>query len=162
MSIHDDIEKLRALAGQGKTQSEAARDLGVTRQYIGKLSRSNKIEWTAHYKSESVTGGVRGKGGLALRGTVAEILVAADLLDRGWNVYMPLVRNRGHDIIAYKDSNLVTVEVRSGRLTAFSVLVPKVRGDHKAVKSTHMATLLVGHPVSYEPDLPVDNFEKSS
>jgi hypothetical protein len=87
------------------------------------------------------------------KGTVCELLVAADLVGKGWNVYMPLIRNRGHDLIAYRDAEFITLEVKSARIHNVTGKVTCYSEDGKIVKSSHLAIVCFGEPIKYRPEL---------
>lgn len=85
------------------------------------------------------------------RGAISELLVAIDLLAIGWKPYIPLFRNHGHDIIALKDGEIITIEVRSGRrLKDGTIQTNKEKAAHPA---DHFAFVLPDEPVVYEPPL---------
>ncbi len=145
------VKKLQALSDLGFTKAEAAYELGVSRQYVGRVSLQSGIKWSTQYKSDRPTGGVYTTN--IIKGAAAELLVAADLLVKGWSVYRPLVNNRGHDLIAYLNDNLITIEVRSARRgVEGQPLYPTT--DNKVVKSSHFAIVCHGRPIKFEPGLP--------
>lgn len=83
-------------------------------------------------------------------GTVSELIVAADLVARGFKPYFPIVRQKSYDIIAVNDRNeIFSVEVRTGRR------LDKIVAYNKQVtfKSDIMAIVVKGEPVFYEPEL---------
>lgn len=83
-------------------------------------------------------------------GTISELLVAADLMARGYEVYIPLARTIGHDIIAEAPSGrLLTIEVRSAKRAANGALRFK-----RTTRSEMFAAVVTGEPVQYDPPLP--------
>lgn len=97
-----------------------------------------------------ITGGVPLQINSTATGRVAEILVMADLIARGWHVYAPLLDSRrGHDLIACGNGRMVSFEVRSGRRRPSGVKFDR----DMVVRSDHYAIVVTGEPVAYDPPL---------
>ena len=92
------------------------------------------------------------KVGTIACGTVSELIAAADMIARGWDVYIPLVRNRGHDLIASGNGTVITVEVRSGDTWPSGKL--KYNKLPRKLPSMHFAIVTIDRPVEYDPPLP--------
>ena len=83
-------------------------------------------------------------------GRVSELLVAADLIARGWHVFFPLDYRKGHDLIACGNGRIVSFEVRSGHRGKTGRLC--FQRNH-IMRSDHYAVAVTGEPVAYEPAL---------
>lgn len=85
-------------------------------------------------------------------GAVAECIVLGDLLARGYKPYIPLIRQKSHDIVAVAPSGrVVTIEVRSAiRKKGGGIYVVKKKSD----KSQVYAMVDKDLPVQYDPPLP--------
>ena len=46
------------------------------------------------------------------KGGIGELVVAIDLLKKGWTVFFPIVDNIGCDLIAMKDNVIKTIQVK--------------------------------------------------
>tara|TARA_R100000808_G_C2155085_1_gene166799 strand:+ start:724 stop:1137 length:414 start_codon:yes stop_codon:yes gene_type:complete len=46
------------------------------------------------------------------KGGIGELVVAIDLLKKGWTVFFPIVDNTGCDLIAMKDNVIKTIQVK--------------------------------------------------
>ncbi|MGC8534908.1 MAG: winged helix-turn-helix domain-containing protein [Rhizomicrobium sp.] len=83
---------------------------------------------------------------------VSELMVASDLLARGWHPFLPIVKNSHVDLMA-TDRNgerPITVEVRSGKRIGGRMVYQK-KTDSRA---HHIAVVVMNEPTRYEPDLP--------
>jgi hypothetical protein len=153
--------KIQEMSAQGMPASAIASALGVSRQRVYQAAKQNGIALPKYHYAERatprpprprvITGGVETTVSHATAGTVSELLVAADMLARGWLVYMPVMHSRGHDLIATRNGALVTVEVRSAHRSATGSLVFAKKPEET---STHYALVVTGEPVHYKPDLP--------
>lgn len=90
-------------------------------------------------------------------GRVGELVVAADLISRGFTVYAPLLSRLGAaDIIAVHrtdpDYRPVRFEVRVGSRNMNGVLRFNRRD---ALRADYYAIVVHGEPVMYEPELPL-------
>lgn len=87
-------------------------------------------------------------------GTVAELLVAADLIARGWRVFFPLTRQATCDLIVLPRNGMksLRIEVKPGFREGGSRLVYTPGQPYFL---DHHAIVVRGEPVIYEPDLPV-------
>jgi hypothetical protein len=97
-----------------------------------------------------MTGGVAMRGPTCTaRGTVAELLVAADLTAKRCTVYFPLIRNASCDMIILNQSGKPErIEVRTGYRKGEGA----VRWQKPDIsKSDRRAIVITGEPVIYEP-----------
>lgn len=86
------------------------------------------------------------------KGSISELLAAADLLALGWHPYVPLLRNNGYDIVATKNDKIITIEVRSGRRREDATIATCRK--KAAFPAHHFAFVMSDEPVVYEPPLP--------
>lgn len=152
------VEKIAALAKEGKTTSEIAAELGLSRQRIHAAAKSHGIAIPRYRppatfrvpppKPRIQTGGVSVPINTSVAGSIAEMLVAADLMARGWHVYMPVLVSRGHNIIACEGGRIATFEVRSAHRNAAGKLIFGRKSD---CVSDHYALVVTGEPVIYDP-----------
>lgn len=168
-SIVGTVEDVKRLADAGKTVREIAEELGVTRQRISFIGRSQGIR-IAHKRFPArdvvapdttkgcgsgtprlLTGGAPIRRSTFAVGAVSELLVAADLIARGWTVFMPIYRSRGHDILASRDRSIISIEVRSAYRNAFGKLIFSKRPEDC---SDYYGIVVTGEAVIYEPELP--------
>jgi hypothetical protein len=166
-----DLNRLREFAGSGATMAQTARELGVTRARIHQLAVRHSIAfrrmWTFAPDAKKAfeaqktdppprnpTGGVEVKFGQAIGGKTAALLACADLLARGWQVYLPVSSNRGHDIVASRGNCILTFEVNLAYRSETGNLSFKRKREQK---STHCALVVKGEPVIYRPALPPDD-----
>ncbi|MCC3246690.1 helix-turn-helix domain-containing protein [Methylocystis sp. WRRC1] len=149
-------EKIRELADNGLTASQISRELGISRQRVSQIAKREGIKtvpwvYSAPPRPRVKTGGVDIEITRRAAGSIAELLVAADLTARGHLVYMPIKWSRGHDLISLKNGILRTFEVKCGtRLTSGRLSFDK----KNAANSDHYAVVLTGEVVSYDP--PID------
>ncbi len=155
-------ERIRALAAAGMVASEIAKQEGISRQRVYQVARSRGIVLPSYHDvarapqpklaiPRVITGGVVKRVTCTVGGTIAELLATADLMARGYQVYRPMVGNRGFDAIACKDGQMLTIEVRSAIRLPEGTL--KYRKDEPP-KASHYALVITGEPVTYVPDLP--------
>lgn len=157
-------EAIIQAAREGKYVAMIARELGVSNQYVSLTLKKAGVKagmlWQLNRDLQPklrppiprvITGGVSVPISHAAAGTVSELLTAADLMARGWTVFMPILRNKGHDIIACKGEHLVTIEVRSGKLRPNGQPIFQKKAD---CKSNCYAIVMTGEPVVYDPPLP--------
>jgi hypothetical protein len=86
-------------------------------------------------------------------GTIAELLVACDLMARGWQVFFPMVRVATKcDLIALDKSGerQIRIEVRSSKRDSKGTIVPKLKPQDVC---DHHAYVIAGEPVLYKPPL---------
>jgi PD-(D/E)XK endonuclease len=160
------IDTIEALAAAGKTAIEISKEAGISRQRVYQIARTNGIKlavsgdragqgrciYPKPLAPRINTGGVMLAKDSNAVGTVAELLVAADLVARGWYVYIPIVLHRGHDLIAYHGNRLITIEVRSGWRRPKGTL--QYSSQKPTALSEYFAIVITGEPVIYEPALP--------
>jgi len=146
------IDQIRVLAGQGLRPPEIAKRLNISRQWVYVICAKRGIAYPKRSdEMPAIVGQVRAglKSGAA--GTIAEMLVAADLLRQGYDVYRSITCNsHGYDLIASRDGKLTTFEVRS----AWRNDSGKLTLRHKAGSPADVhAYVVVGEPIIYKPSL---------
>jgi hypothetical protein len=139
--------------------ADIARSMKVSPSRISQLANETGVRPSKRRpparapKSRVITGGVAVTINHTAAGTIGELLVAADLIARGYHVYAPLVRHGGGvDLVAISklDCSLFRIEVRCA-----------VRRDNRLVfcapstaKHDVIALVVTGEPVVYRPELP--------
>lgn len=161
-------ERIVALlkADPSLTQSELARRVGVTKQRVSQLVKKVGLQAGVYEKPRDLNGERipagpprimvqtsvdTGPVNATVAGTIAELVVAADLLARGWQVFFPMVRTTKCDLLATDKTGerVIRVEVRSGRRVGESITFLK---KDKAV-CDHYAIVVPREPVTYKPEL---------
>lgn len=51
----------------------------------------------------------------AVYGASTELLCAAQLIERGWEVAFPFIESSAIDLIAFREGTFITIQVKSGR-----------------------------------------------
>lgn len=122
--------------------------LGVPRGVVGYRPRKAAGPPVARV----TTGGVPVKITQTVAGTIAELLVAADLSARGFVVFFPLVRSAICDLVALRrDVELpLRIEVRSGHRSGQRIVYSTKTNS----PAEHHAVVITGEPVVYRPPLP--------
>lgn len=154
-------DKVRQLAESGAWASAIATELGVSRQHVYQVARRHKIDLPQNMtprvftprrspQPRIQTGGIMAKVNHSVAGTISELLVAADLMARGWQVFLPVIASRGHDVIATKDGKIATFEVRSAHRNATGTIKFARKAD---CLSDYYGLVITGEPVAYEPDI---------
>lgn len=154
--------QIKEMSERGLSCAEAAREIGISRQRVHQLAKSIGVTFPDKRrlprqfaapapKSRVITGGVETLINHTVAGTICELLTAADLMARGYQVFLPVIASKGHDIIASKDGRLITVEVRAASRRADCGLSFGKKPD---CMSDHYALVVTGEPVIYEPPLP--------
>lgn len=149
------------LAAEGFTATETAQQLGISRQRVYQIAARDGIVFPLRPRAHSghprppmplLLTGVACQLNSVVVGAIAELLVAADLISHGWQVYAPIVRHKGHDLIACQPGGeIITVEVRSTkRYVDGRVVRPK---SPRRFTSDHFAWVITGEPIIYEPSL---------
>lgn len=155
------VDKVRELAASGKWASAIADDLGISRQRVHQIAKAHQIELPVNRAPRDTakrrppvariqTGGVLAPINHSVAGTISELLVAADLMARGWQVFMPIIASKGHDLIAVKDGRIATFEVRSAHRNANGVVK---YAKQAGCTSEFYGLVVTGEPVTYVPDL---------
>jgi hypothetical protein len=159
-----DVDRLRELAID-MTAAEAAKAMNVSRQRIYQVARREGIRFCkapyvpkigkrrgrAKQVSRVITGGVSEVvGDTRVSGRICELLVAADLVARGWKVFFPMNMNGPHDLVASKGDKLRSFEVRAAKRLKSGK--SSFRRDDKCA-SDFYALVIRGEPVEYEPEL---------
>lgn len=139
--------------------AEVASELGISRQRVYQILVDEDIDYLTLNRQIRLK---RRDVGRILqsdhldkhaRGSISELQVAADLLELGWRVYVPLIRNHGYDIIATKYATLITIEVRSARRRrGGSVVTNRAKAIYPA---HHFAFVFPDEPILYDPPLPI-------
>lgn len=160
------IDKILALRIENPsiTVSEAAAALELSRQRVSVECKKAGVALRRAYGPQPkgvvappaprvITGGIPTRVSHTVCGTISELLVAADLMARGYKAYMPLVRQRSHDIIAVSPyGEILTFEVRSGKHRADGEGYTFM-SKGKDMSSAHYAIVITGAPVIYSPEL---------
>lgn len=159
------VELVRELAATGLTARQIAVKIGRSRQRVYQLAREHRISLPqatfgavqeteparAPPQARARTGGIDVPLSHSVVGSISELLAAVDLMARGFEVYIPIRRSRGHDIIADINGKLASFEVRS----AYRNLSKGLSFNRKSNdKSDYYALVVAGEPVIYKPDLP--------
>jgi hypothetical protein len=157
-------ERIRALlAERPMTISALVQEVGISRQRVhqivtqeglkvSKYSNPLKRRPAAPPPQPRIKVGVSvGQVNHTVAGTIAEMLAAADLMARGWNVFFPLVRTTRCDLIAVSaDGQRVRrIEVRSGRRSNGSVRYLK----KEQASCDHYAVVIPDEPIAYDPPI---------
>lgn len=167
-------DQFRQLVAAGLTGAEIAREMGISRQRVSQIAVQEDVQLPRKPPAEKkpevpkrrrrvfkrdkpsvivprlITGGVPVRVNTVAAGRVSELLVAADLVARGWHVFMPIDYRKGHDLVACGNGRLATFEVRSGRRgKAGGVVFLR----NRVMLSQHYAVVVTGEPVTYEPPL---------
>lgn len=102
-------------------------------------------------KSRANINGLRIAISHSAAGTVGELLVAADLITRGWSVFFPLVRTLKCDLLVLSADGQRTarIEVRSGKRVGNGLTYNRKPND----SCDHYAVLLEGEPVMFIPEI---------
>ena len=144
------------------TPSDITRETGVSRQRVHQIMdklgipRPKQIRFgSPEYiprqpKPRVITGGVAVTITHHASGTIGELLVAADLTARGYNVFFPLVRTTSCDLISlHKDKvTIERIEVRCARRDGDN----QVRYSRPDIsKSDRRAIVVTGEPIIYDP-----------
>jgi hypothetical protein len=150
------IEVIREMASSGSPATAIAEALKISRARVYQIASAEKIRFDKRYRQQVpsvprvITGGVPCDVNNGVVGTISELLVAADLLARGWEVYLSITRSRGHDAIAIKNERIVTIEVRSACRNRYgSLSFNRTSRDRSQV----YALVVSGEPVIYKPDI---------
>lgn len=154
-------DQIREMAATGMWASAIADELQVSRQYVHQVAKRLGISLprgatrrvppgSGLVKPRIQTGGIAAKVNHSVAGSIAELLVAADLMARGWRVFMPVLSSQGHDIIAVKDGEIRTFEVRSAHRNAAGALKYMKKAD---CESHYYGLVVTGEPVAYDPEL---------
>lgn len=152
----------RARAEKALTTADLAAAFGCSRQYIhavlgaaGMKAAIPKRVWLPRKASPPPSSRVTPEGGgvqisSSATGSVSELLVAADLMSRGWSVFFPLYRARSDLIATSKNGETIKrFEVRSGKRRAGEMVYARKPTDAQ----DHYAVVLPGEPVKYVPPL---------
>lgn len=154
--------KVRELIGH-LSPAEIGTRLGISRQRVYQILSDEEIDYLPLNRQQRLHRRISRNLARSLgpdaahvdrhtRGAISELLVAADLLALGWKPYVPLFRNHGHDIIASKNSIMITIEVRSAlRRQDASVSASNFTRGRLV---DHFAFVLPDEPVIYKPELP--------
>jgi hypothetical protein len=147
------------------TNAEVARRLGLSPQRISQACKKHGIKlakWQPpiqytprrYAAPPEVRAPILATGSVnhTICGAISELLVAADLMTRGFRVYTPIARQRSHDLIAVNAAGeTLTIEVRSAKRKPDG----KVAVTHKdKCASQFLAWVITGEPIRYRPDLP--------
>lgn len=147
------VERVRELIATDLDMREIADALGCSRHGLYLLCRRHKIDYERHRHQKLMAEAARtgiGYTATHMKGTAAEMLVAASLLLKMWEVYVSLNRTRGHDLIVVKDQRMLSVEVRLAtreKATGRAIC----RRDHKS----DILAIVCDGEITFEPALPL-------
>jgi hypothetical protein len=157
----DAPDEVRRLAENGLSAREIAASLKISRQRVYQVCSRYGIQpglpkipprrGVIICKPRLITGGIQQFTNARMTGTVSELLVAADLIARGWHVYLPVIKQRGFDVIVTQGRLVLTIEVRSASKNTKGTLTWTKRPTDC---SDYYALVVTGDPVKYQPDLP--------
>jgi len=146
------------------TATEHARLLGVTRERIRQLAASIGVALPSGSRrpktvrprppfDASVTG-PSSVSSSSVRGTIGELIAAADMMARRFTVFAPLSRSAAAcDLIGISRDgrHVVRVEVRTGKRRSGRLIYSR---HGVPEKRDHLAIVVEGGPVEYIPPLP--------
>lgn len=163
-------DAIRELARSGKSPRAIAEELGVSRQRVYQVIKAEGIKLPRQKlgprafsrsrpnnapRAHILTGGIPVAVSTAVAGSVSELLVAADLLARGYVVFAPVARSsQSHDLIAVPKrhpTTLLTIEVRSAYRNPAGRAIFARKPE---CVSNHHAFVITGEPVVYKPPIP--------
>jgi hypothetical protein len=126
-------------------------EISQTRANRKAMFCSNRCR-TAHYKQQIGTLGSGLPSGTT--GAIGELVVAIDLLRRGYEVFRALSPSCSCDLAIIRDRNLVRVEVRTAYLNKLTGSI--LRNGVDSAKHDLLALVIVndGSRILYEPELP--------
>ena len=146
-----------------RTMSELAALSGVSRQRVHQILKAEGLKAATDGEVRRARGiVVKPRSRMEIRGpaagishsaagTVAEMLVAADMITRGWSVFFPLVRTTKCDLLALSSKGRRTkrIEVRSG------IKKKGVLGYNKKPSDVcdHHAVVVAGEPIIFLPEI---------
>lgn len=137
--------------------AEIGRSLGVSRERVRQLLRAMGLPRGRRSRPPAaarvVTGGIVAPVSTTIAGTISELLVAADLLARGYQVFAPVARRGRCDLISLDPATGLTerLEVRCGIRTQTGSVTYR---RHDPVNADRAAIVLTGEAVVYDPPLP--------
>ncbi len=162
------VDELRKLMQDepNLTADEAATRMGVSRQRVYQLRDRAGVTFRRVYarpyaprdthnkrgpESRVITGGVSHPVSASVAGKIGEMLVAADLMARGYVVFFPLYTRALCDLVALDSrGKALRVEVRCGHKKQSGA----VSFTRKSVKDSDIyAVVMTGEPVHYDPPL---------
>lgn len=87
------------------------------------------------------------------RGAIGELIVCADLLNKGYEVFRSVSPSCSCDLAVLKDGKLLRIEVRTGHWTLGGKLT--YSKSPKDLERSDVFAVIVGDQIYYIPDLPV-------
>lgn len=138
------------------TNADAARILNVSKQRISQICRQRGIRLRAVFEVGTSTIADAAKGALPPLsvkapghcgyGAAGELIVAADLIGRGFFIYQSMAGNAPFDLIATDGANMLRIEVK--RRSQEYVHIPREKRDRYDV----LAVVGVEGRIQYFPD----------
>lgn len=151
--------------------TDIAEELGISRQYVYVIFRRLGLEAkVGGYRPRKVvaapaapaarilTGGVPARLTSTTAGTIGEMLVAADLMARGFTVFHPLVRSVALcDLISQSRETgaMERIEVKCGTRTSGAKILANKPVNNS--KYDRLAVVITGEVVKYVPPFPGDS-----
>ncbi len=141
---------------------DAAEILGVSRQRVHQILKSlgvkrgpirRRIQRTPRPKV--LTGGVRVGLTATMKGTVGELLVAADLLQRGYQVFTPITRHTASVDLVILDiggTSVERIEVKTAKRREGRLIYTAPAHE----RYDRLAIVATGEEVIYKPAFPED------
>lgn len=151
-----------ALANAGHDGPQIAARMGVSKQRVWQLSGETGVPHESgkgryRVKKGEIRNPARHEYGVALQpswsGTVTEMVVATDLVKRGYFIYIPLARTGPFDMLACGCERTMRVEVKSilsrGHLAKMEInnncdLIARVMADGEIVCSNDPGVVVQG------------------
>lgn len=161
-----DMDQFHGLVKQDLSAQEIAAQLGISRQRVYQLLSRAGISLKKIYRPRLSSRGPRKQMARIVTGIdqmnsprissgnsgrICELLVAADLMARGWKIFFPLNGHGPHDLIASKKYILKSFEARAARRSKNGAILFKK--DAERDRSDHYALVVRGEPVIYDPDI---------
>lgn len=159
-------------AGEQLTATELADKFGISRQRTYQILRSlgakplrkvlpGRPAGKHTIDPPVVTGGIPVLVSPTIGGRIAEVLVVADLLARGFKPFTPVVGNAVFDVLAVckVTGRVITFDAKTGRVVNGKVMFNKAaegKRRHCNTKPDHYAVVCKGEPVIYVPPLDGD------
>ncbi len=148
-------------SGKRPSLAEVSQACGVTRQRASQLYKAlgevPGASLSSGPQARLRTGGIDVPLSSSVVGSISELLAAADLMARGYQVFAPVGQTVARvDLIALDHrGHALRIEVRSGHRRADGTGFTWARNPrHRQPLVDHYAIVVTGEPVVYSPALP--------